>query len=1225
MARRANSLYLKNLELVGFKSFAEKTNLSFEPGMTAIVGPNGCGKSNISDAIRWVLGEQSAKAMRGAKMEDVIFNGTDSHKPLSMAEVSLSLAQCESALGTEYDEVTITRRVLRSGEGQYFINKTPCRLKDLQRLFMDTGIGTNSYSLMEQGRIDQILSSRPEDRRGVFEEASGITKFKADKKEALRKLEQTEANLLRLEDIIREVRRRIISLQRQAGKAKRYKTIQDELRVLDIYLSKEKMTALASEITTLENAVRELAAQEEAMRASIQDTEKQTMEYRAQAQQKEVDIERAMEAASRAVSERDRTLQQIQINHDRITELRTLSERDSKDAQDAQARLEAHQDGYAVIERSHEIAATARDEADRELQRDQTRLEELHRGVEAVRDTLNKLRTESVDLDRRGAHVQNELSDLDAQERNNVMRRERLAAERAETQRSLEKFDGRKEETEQHLAQLTQAVEEQEARMASILESRAQVHQALKDIQTALSDLRARIAARSAQTQMVEQAEQEQEGLPPGARMLLADCNDPLVDRARILGTLAEHIQAEPAYQKALETGLRAWLDAVIVQDEQVLNETLRILAERDAGSARVICATMPPSQYPAPENLPGTPLLQFVRCSDAMRPMAERLLAFVRVVDHLDTQAPSLPPYVTCVTQDGRAFSGSGAGEVWRPGKQDTNPMTRRHLLAQWNDELNALQHDTNATEQTYRDKQDEDSRLEHLLAEARAQLDQGRHNLAVCKGELQVKAEEAGQARERLETVTYELNSLVEQQSSVTSRRDSITRNLQQIRERQEAVRNDLGSLTEQLRQREQERAEQQAHVTEKRLALGERRQEVTKWNDQLESLRVRMSELESLIRDRRAGLSTYQSRMDDLEKQTETARARVEPLEQEAQKQQNNLAHARSERETVTQALNAMEAALNEQRKKLDERRTQRSKLDVEVAEQRMRRQSIVERIAQDYHLTIEEMDNVPEPAWPEEGKPERRALESQVSSMRAKLESMGPVNLVAIEEHEELEERLSFLTTQQEDLVSAKTQLLDMIRKINRTTTELFTKTFDQVNINFQDTFKRLFGGGSAKLELIDHEDILESGIEIIARPPGKKLQTVSLLSGGERTMTAVALLFALYMVKPSPFCVLDELDAALDEANINRFVTMVEGFLTKSQFVVITHNRRTIEAADALYGVTMEKHGVSKIMSVKFQRHPEHDQATAERMATSTGTQAANEEAQQEPEEHSMPM
>lgn len=1185
-------MYLKTLELVGFKSFAQKTKLHFEPGMTAVVGPNGCGKSNISDAIRWVLGEQSAKALRGSKMEDVIFSGTDAQKPLSMAEVSLTLADCEDSLGTEYAEVTVTRRVLRSGEGQYFINKTPCRLKDIQRLFMDTGIGTNSYSLMEQGRIDLILSSRPEDRRAVFEEASGITKFKADKKEAIRKLDQTEANLLRLADIIREVKRRIISLQRQAGKAKRYKELQTELRTYDIFQSRERLDALANEIQSLETRLAHLLEQEEAARAEIHASEQSAHGLRTAAQQQENEITRAMDAASRAVAERDRARQTVQVNEDRIAELVELSERNARDVDEAESRRHTHEETQVSLDQQWNEAAAAQQAAESELA-DRTRhLQDLDAKVEEIRDALNRLRSESLDLESRGARLQNELSNLDAAERNAVVRRERLSAEQAETRRSVEKFEHRRDEAEAQMEALAKHVTLAESKEQEIRTERQGLSGIIADQRAAITACQRRLAAREAQVELYAQPDDAAESLPTGARALLGGQGDPPLERHRVLGTLADHVHAKDGFERALEVALRAWLDAVIVSDQAALLDALEVLEQQALGSARLWSSESPTPNVDLPVDLPGSPLLDHVQVQDAVRSLVQRLLAKVRVVDDLRGVPMPQPSDTLFVTRAGTALRGDGGGELWQPGAQESNPLTRRHVLSQWTAEVEQIRAELAHLEAALRASIETDAGLESALQEAQKVLAERRRELATTGGEHRVKAEEAAQARERMETVSFELQALVEQQASGGDRRAGIASEIESVRDRQSEVRNALSSHNEGIQRREEERAEALAAVTDKRIEAVERRQDATRLAGQREDVAHRIAELDALIQERRQGIDTYQSRMQDLRAQIDEASARIAPLEAEVQRNQEALAAARRAREEHTLALRHLEGTLHEKRAALEALRNQRSGIDIALAEQRTRRQHLVERLSQDYHITPEQLSETQEPEWPDGVRPDQETRETRIAELRAKIESMGPVNLIAIEEHEELEERFKFLTEQQDDLVKAKAQLLDMIRRINQTTTEMFTRTFDQVNENFQGTFKQLFGGGAAKLVLVDDAEVLESGIEIIARPPGKKLQTVSLLSGGERTMTAVALLFALYMVKPSPFCVLDELDAALDDANIHRFVTMVEGFVRKSQFIVITHNRQTIEAADALYGVTMEKFGISKIVSVRF--HKEHE-------------------------------
>lgn len=1177
-------MYLKSLELIGFKSFAEKTKLEFEPGMTAIVGPNGCGKSNVSDSLRWVLGEQSAKAMRGAKMEDVIFNGTDSHKPLNIAEVSLTLADCESTLGVEYNEVTITRRVYRSGEGEYFINRAPCRLKDIQRLFMDTGIGTNAYSLMEQGRIDKILSSHPEDRRAVFEEASGITKFKADRREAIRKLEQTEANLLRLADILREVKRQIISLQRQAGKARRYQTLIDQLKAYDLFATRERLTTLDEDIRTLESRISSIVEQDEAIRTDIEATEAEAQQTRADMAATEKAISDAMEASVVAKTELERVRELIRNNEDRIQEMTILSERDTRDEQEARSRLVQHETGLAELVGQTTEATGLRDTAEKELGIFVERLNLCESQLNEAQKALHKLRTEQLESESRAAQRQNELAALEAQERQNVIRRERLAAEHAETQRAFELFDRRRGEIEQRLATLREQAETVKEQSELLAAQKVDRDTAIANIKQKLNEHKQKAAAKQAQIDLLQQSQDQREGYPEGTRRLL-DPQTPLpVSRDVILGPLAEHIRAEPDYQLALEAALRPWMDAVVVKNDAAAIALLGELDHIQAGAARMLVLENGHAASQAPE---GDRLVDHLKVSAPFDALVNRLLACVVVVA-ATADLPAAPAAGTVyVSKGGALLGGDGTAEFWKRGNAKSNPLARQQLLNTWGGELVALQKQIGMHEDNLAALANEEATLAEAARELRIRTEQSQRELANAEGESRVVSQEAKQASSRVETVAWELKTLNEQHSSGDDHRTSIQRDIDTLRDRQAEIRATISSKNEETRDLEQRKNQSLSEVTEKRVLFSEYRQRVDNLQSRQEQLRSRIQELQTLIEERSRGVNTYKARIADLLKGNEEASNRIEPLALRVEEHNRELDEARALRAEKLTALNGIEANLRQKRAAMEDIRQRKSTCDVEVAQQRMRRQNLIDRVTGEYKVELAAIQQAPEPEWENGEKLDRDALETVVAEIRTKIDAIGPVNLVAIEEHRELEERLAFLTTQQNDLVNAKTQLMDLIREINKKTTEMFSSTFELVNKNFQEMFTKLFGGGTAKLVLVDEGDVLESGIEIIARPPGKKLQTVSLLSGGERTMTAVALLFSLYQVKPSPFCMLDELDAALDEANIGRFVKMLQGFLDKSQFIVITHNRMTISAAETLYGVTMEKQGVSKIVSVKF--------------------------------------
>ncbi|MBU1693481.1 MAG: AAA family ATPase [Verrucomicrobia bacterium] len=586
----------------------------------------------------------------------------------------------------------------------------------------------------------------------------------------------------------------------------------------------------------------------------------------------------------------------------------------------------------------------------------------------------------------------------------------------------------------------------------------------------------------------------------------------------------------------------------------------------------------------------PGTLLADHIQCAAEWRPLLDRRLRYVRVVDALPPPGAAIPEHAVLVTPSGAVRRGNGLMEYWMAEAHEITPLARRECLEGWTRELADLRRRHEEGEQLAARLRDELAAGEPELADLRKQLEDSRHRLAQREGEHHIIAQEADQARQRAETVTWEWQSLQDQTSSGAERKNAIHAELDRHRTRQAEIRGSIAARNDELRALENERAEKSDIVTNARVVFAERRQAAEHMAERQLPLQSRIQEIEQLVRTRSEDLGSYRARIGDLQRQVSETRQRLEPLEQDVARQAGHLEAARREREEAMGAVGRWDSRLHEQRAALDDLRTRKGQVDVELAEQRVRRQNLVERVTADYRVTPEQLAAAPEPAWENGQRPDRDTLETQIAELRARLESMGPVNLVAIEEYNQYEERAAFLTRQQEDLINAKQQLLDLIRRINQTTTEMFSQTFNQVNANFQDMFQKLFGGGTAKLVLVDEGDVLESGIEIIARPPGKKLQTVSLLSGGERTMTAVALLFALYMVKPSPFCLLDELDAALDEANIGRFIKVVEGFVEKSQFIVITHNRQTIGAADILYGVTMEHQGVSKIVSMKFSRH-----------------------------------
>lgn len=1181
-------MYLKQVELIGFKSFAKKTRLDFEPGMTAIVGPNGCGKSNVSDSIRWVLGETKVKAIRGASMSDMIFNGADTHKALNMAEVSLTLADCAEKLGVEYNEVCITRRVFRTGESAYFLNKKPCRLKDIHRLFMDTGIGTNSYSIMEQGKIDQILSSKPQDRRDVFEEASGITKYKSDKKEALRKLEQTEANLLRLDDVIREVKRQIGSLQRQAAKARRFKALQEEVRGLDIYVTRIQLKLMSEQLALLGNDRAQLEQQVAGLQHQIEANEIRTQDGRAQLNEIDQSIAAAMDTSLQAQSELDRARQMIQINADRIEELQSLAVRNSRETEEARHRYEEHRISLEQIGQRMDLTTEERDRSAESLAAITALQQEAEQAFHLTREKLTQLRGRALALESDATRARNDLNAMDAKQHETVLKKERLAAEQRELTRSAESFQLRQAEMASLVEELREAVAGKAEQIDQLLGEQSTRQDRANAIEREIHEKQKEVAGKRAQLEMLSSDEARQEDFPPGARALLAGD----VDAASVIGPLAEQLTTDPAHQSALEAIIRPWMDALVVESQANARTLVSLIEEQQLGSIRLIGIDGQNAAEPV-FTTAGVPLINHVHCRDEIRPLAERLLHNVFFAETAIELPPQLPAGALFVTRNGMVFSSTGAAELWQPEAGETTPLSRFHLREQLQRELQELDVQIQQQSDELESLRAAKEQLRDHLNTARQELDEYKHQLSVQEGESRLITRETAATRERLNKVSIELRTLEEATGEDVLAREALARKVETAQEHQDEIREQIALQTETMDEVETRRSTVMAEVSKHRITHVQISQQVETLRQQTAQLEARLTELEALINDRTSGMEAYTLRIQELQKKITIQQADLSRLQTQVEDAARHLTSEKNRREEHTALLQQMEDTLRNLRRELETVQTRKSRQDVSHAQQQIHFENAIARITSTYHITLEDVETEPEPKWPETGIPPHDELETRVAEIHAKLESMGPVNLVAIEEHAEHEERYAFLTQQQKDLTEAKDQLLGLIRKINATTTELFTDTFNKVNRNFQLMFGKIFGGGTAHLILVDENDVLESGIDIIARPPGKKNQSISLLSGGERTMTAVALLFSLFMVKPSPFCVLDEIDAALDEANINRFVTTVQGFLENTQFIVITHSNKTISAADTIYGVTMPKKGVSSLISMKFSDYEQN--------------------------------
>jgi chromosome segregation protein len=1187
-------MYLKSLNVVGFKSFADRTTLEFHPGVTAIVGPNGCGKSNVLDSIRWVLGEQSAKALRGGEMKDVIFSGTETRPPLGMAEVSLTFGDCEQDLGVEYNEVTITRRVFRDGASEYELNKTPCRLRDIHSLFMDTGIGRSAYSIMEQGKIDSILSSRPEDRRAIFEEAAGITKYKSQKKEALRKLEHTEANLIRLADIIREVKRQIGSLQRQAGKARRYQASHEELATLETRLARHQFDTFSTTINALQTEVDGTRERQEKLDADVTGQEEKVREARSGLAIIEAELLRLREEQNAIKNALERAAQRAATNRARVEEFSGLRDQARQEIAGTEEKIRVGEEQLNHLNSQVDNFTRLKGETQRRFDTEQEALQMLNAKIGMLEAERAEAEEKKLAQERLHQKQEQELAALELQQRDFRLRIETLQAEqtslaqrRDEAQAAVVRHAASLTEAENLLARHREALQvaqqarrEAEEKLREAEKARTEIgksHQQTQARRDALAQLEDQHASAPQATQrLLKESSRAREGVPPS--------HDGGYD---LHGTLSGHIAVQAGYEAPLALLLGDAVNALVLQDDAAAQTW------RDKLTGKEQCAFAPlrtarPTPLPSSVESHAT---KFVTAQPIVAELVAALLEDAHVVDDLAAgwKLKAAQPQSTIATRNGELISRSGLLLVGQDAGASLAVLTRQSELRSLDAQLVESTAKVAEAQSAVDGARNELEEKTHVVEQARTAVQEAEIALATQRQEERAAQSLASQIAGQWEESAREMTRLNSQSQNDVEKherlREAMTSAAEARREAEAAMEGFKTQLDELAKQDEA----QTAALTELRIELATQTQQCEAWQQQREPVATRLQELRELAELRNREAVEHEQRVAQAREEiTAAEQETVEKSEAQA-RVAGELEQAQAKRAAEQVQIDEQETVLRTLRREHGEIQTARSENEVKLAEQKLFLGNLREHFRRDYHKELEELPVLSE----EEAATDWAALEEDVATKRAALDALGPVNLEAITEYDELEQRYAFLTGQETDLLTAKEQILKAIQEINRTTQKLFAETFEQVKTNFQEMFTELFGGGKASLSLMDENDPLECGIDIIAKPPGKQTQTVSLLSGGERTMTAVALLFAIYMVKPSPFCVLDELDAPLDESNINRFIKILKRFQEQSQFVVITHNKRTISIADVLYGVTMEERGVSKFVSMRLQKNEAH--------------------------------
>ena len=1168
---------IKRVEIVGFKSFVDRVSFDFQDGVTSVVGPNGCGKSNIVDAIRWSMGEQNAKNLRGRSMEDVIFGGSESRKPLGMAEVSMIFDNADGrgpAAFRDYAEIMVTRRLYRNGESEYLINKTPCRLLDISELFMDTGVGARAYSIIEQGKIGMILNARPEDRRFLIEEAAGVTKYKSRKKSALRKIDATRQNLLRLGDIVAEVRRQMNSLKRQAQKAERFRSLREELKGIELRFAGESFRG------TL--AARAGIAQEEFLRqtemenfsAQLAAAELGLEELRLQHVTREAAVTQGQERLFHLSSEAQKVEGRLELSQREVESLLRQQERLVAEQEENARRLTSLDEEEASLRASFSSLGSELEGMLRQLSEGEAHLEECATGEQELagrlETTRNSLYALLNALSRAGSQQEEARRRLQALE-------ERAGRNRADAVSVREQA----EEAQALLAALELTLQGFRERRTGLqqerevlLEKVRGLRQRIEENENALLVRREELNRFRSRLETLRQLEKNLEGYGAGVKALLGERGF----HDRFGQMIADFLEVPARYESAVEAALGDRLQALPATPVDAL-EALTFLRQKE-GRCTFILPGFSPVFAPAIDGV--TPLADLVQSQSGTEPVVAALLNGIYLTESLEPfLATALPPGVLLVTEVGETLS--ARGELTGGGRQALAQglLHKRREMKELAEQVKNLEV-TVASLQVDREQLREDlTETEEGLRETEAALHRKELKVVDSEKDLLRIGGEAERLRERLEVLSLEEDQLHEERDEL----ERLLREASRGREEQEMQKADyetaVGRLQEELQVLRRETETVRERVTSLKVAVAsirEREEGHRRSLQRLAQLRVDLRGRTTLLTSREAEGKQEEERL-----RSDMERLRIERdlLIRRQEEEKGRFEKVREQFEAGSRAIESQEELLKGLRNRLHQAREALSALQLKGRELEIQAEHLRHNVLERYRLDLAEASPSSTDDWTA-ADGERRILE-----LRRLIDDIGEVNLTAIEEFQELEGRFNFLSVQQEDLRQSLDGLQTAITKINRTTRKRFRETFDQINGKFKEVFPRLFRGGRAELLLTDEEDLLETGIDIVVQPPGKKLQNVNLLSGGEKALTAVALIFSIFLIKPSPFCILDEVDAPLDDVNIGRFNELVREMSEISQFIIITHNKRTMQIADTLYGVTMEEPGVSKLVSVRI--------------------------------------
>ncbi|SEB45242.1 chromosome segregation protein SMC [Paenibacillus sp. GP183] len=1182
-------MFLKRIELSGFKSFADRTELEFVQGITAVVGPNGSGKSNISDGIRWVLGEQSAKSLRGGKMEDVIFAGSDARKAVNYGEVSLTLDNTSQSLPLDFNEVTVTRRVHRSGDSEYLINKQPCRLKDITELFMDTGIGKEAYSIIGQGRIEEILSTKSEDRRGIFEEASGIVKYKSRKREAEKKLNDTEQNLLRIHDLVSELEDQIEPLKDQSEKAIRYKVLREQLKSSEISMyvhqidqiyvtwteSKQKLEKLEKEQTELATIVNQHDAHLEKHRWETRRLEEELEKLQDALLVLSEEFEKC-EGQGEVLKERKKN---FETNRQQLTQTIFIQEqrRTDKETELAQQRDKIVQIGAQLYEFQAKLAA------------EEERLLGVNGGTSSAAE--DGLKSELLEILNRMAQSRNEIRYSEQQMESLSRRLERLEEERQKWTDQQDKIAIRKQELSAKLEETVSEINEIRDRYAQLTQSLKSNQSLLDEAQGMVRKWEQKLDALTSRRDTMKEMADDYDGFMHGVKEVLKAKKRS--DLRGIRGAIAELVKVPAEVEIAIETALGGALQNVVVETEADGREAIAFLKKRQLGRATFLPMnvikgrSISDGERAALQSAKGfvgmaVDLIQF---ESAYQAIFSSLLGNVIIAEKLEDAnhiAAKGQYRYRVVTLEGDVVNPGGSMTGGSLQKKTTSLLGRQRQIEELVQEIKASEAKLSVLKDKASQMKRDIAEEMHSVEKLRQESEQKRIEEQQLRAELNPLEAESRTVEEQLSMDSQDLESLLQEREDFTKKKQEAEQTLELLLQEEASLQQAIRDAEISRKASESAKEELQSQLTDLKVNAASISQEKQSLQDQQRRLQQDLEDVDRELSGNRTLLEQLEQDMQALQQESTQQIEQLNDLKLRKQQCSEEIDFKRAERAEWLQKLELEENETRTQRVQLKQVEEQLHQTEVRVTRFDVELENLLKKLSEEYELSYElakERYPVPEDVL---------GTQSRVRDLKREVASLGDVNLGAIEEYARVSERFDFLSEQKNDLIEAKTTLYQVIREMDVEMSKRFKTTFDAIRSHFGIVFAKLFGGGRADLILSEPDSLLDTGIEIVAQPPGKKLQNLQLLSGGERALTAIALLFSIIRVKPVPFCVLDEVEAALDEANVSRFAEYLREFSETTQFIVVTHRKGTMEEADVLYGVTMEEGGVSKLVSVKLE-------------------------------------